>query len=366
MPLTINVLGEQDNESNYHCSAFIRLLSPLGHPSLSKEVNLVASLELAPIRANVVIVERSWKPSLCEQDAIELVSEVKRRGSTFIYTLDDNLLDLGLDEEGESVPEEKIRIMRHFIKSADGVIVSTPALARRIMLLNSKVVVVPNALDERLFKPNAVNDGHPINRQSVCDLSESKIIIGYMGTLTHTYDLFMILEPLRKLLFRYGDIVKFEVIGVSTRQQIIKKILGSNVDFLEPAGGANYENFVNWFRANAHWDFGLAPLSSRPFNLYKSDLKYLDYGVLGIPGVFSNVGPYAETIRHGITGLLVENNEEDWFGAMESLILDRELRRRLGSNAFEEVVTKRMLDSRAFDWLSAIEDIRLHKNNLQA
>lgn len=358
--LKVNVLYEHDRAGEAHGCSHIRLLRPLCHPSLSAAVQLIPSRQLSPEPAEVVIVERWWKPDLCEKDAIELVAEVRRREATLIYTLDDNLLDLGMEEEGDPVAEETLRATRYFLRVADGVIVSTPALAQRLSALNSRVVVVPNALDERLFKPA----GRIVARMNPCsgrvNAGDNLIRIGYMGTLTHASDLHMIVEPLRKLLYRYADRVRFEIVGVSSEQGWIKKLFGSAVNFLEPSGGDHYELFATWFRSSVQWDVGLAPLSARSFNQYKSDMKYLDYGILGIPGIFSNVGPYPATVRSGMTGIVVENEVEAWYQAMEVLVQDEDLRRQLGARAFENVVTERTLVVRAGDWLRAINQIRLH------
>lgn len=362
MNLTINVLYEHDRSGEAHGCSYIRLLQPLSHPSVQTGLRLIPSRQLSKERVDVVIVERWWKPDLCEQDAIQLVAEVRRRGATLIYTLDDNLLDLGLDEEGDPVAEATLRATKYFIKAADGLIVSTPALGKRMAALNFKVVVVPNALDERLFKPRARAFALSGSRADGAAAGDSSIRIGYMGTLTHAHDLQMIVEPLRKLLFRYANRVRFEIVGVSSSQDRLKRIFGPAVKFLEPAGGANYERFVDWFRKNVHWDIGLAPLSARSFNRYKSDIKFLDYGVMGIPGIFSNVGPYPATVRDRITGVLVENDVEAWYQAMETLVQDDNLRRRLGACAFEHVVTERMLEARAVDWIRAINEIRLCGN----
>ncbi|MDO9571496.1 MAG: glycosyltransferase [Hydrogenophaga sp.] len=364
MSLTINVLFEHDRTGEAHGCSHIRLLRPLGHPSLAASVRLITSHQLAREPADVVIVERWWKPDLCEQDAIELVAEVRQRGATLIYTLDDNLLDLGLDEEGNSIAEETLRATRYFIRTAHGLIVSTPALAQRLSALNSRVIVLPNALDERLFKPKERDVVRPGSRPFSRAESDDFIRIGYMGTLTHAYDLKIIVEPLRKLLYHYADSVRLEIVGVSAEQERIKRLFGTAVKFLEPTDGAHYECFANWFRSNVHWDIGLAPLSSRQFNQYKSDIKYLDYGILGIPGIFSKIGPYPASVLNGVTGILVDNNVEAWYRAMEALVQDEDMRKQLGERAFKHVHTERTLEARAGDWIRAISEIRLLARNV--
>lgn len=364
MSLVVNVLYEHDHSGEPHGCSYIRLLRPLSHPSLNTDVRLIQSRQLSSELADVVIVERWWKPGLLEKDAIQLVNAVKQRGATLIYTLDDNLLDLGSDEQGDTVPDEKLRATRYFIRSADGLIVSTPELAQRLTAMNSMVIVVPNALDERLYANAARGIQRPTFHLSRADQNDNRIRIGYMGTLTHAFDLQIIIEPLRKLLNRYADRVRFELVGVSSEQELIKRLFGPAAHILQPTYGAHYEKFVSWFQSTARWDIGLAPLSARSFNRYKSDIKYLDYGILGIPGVFSKFGPYTETVRDGVTGMLVDNHADAWYNAMEKLVLKKDIRRQMGICAFEYTVNERILKLRANDWLGAINKIiMLHREN---
>ncbi|MBP9713227.1 MAG: glycosyltransferase [Sterolibacterium sp.] len=352
--MIINVLFEHDRHGNPHGCPFIRLLRPLGHPSLQGKLRLIAGPQLSPEKADVVIVERWWLPRLTELDAQRLVKDIRARGSTLIYTLDDNLLDISLDEEGIVIAEDQHRATRYFIREADGVIVSTPALAERLSHLNEQIRVVPNALDERLFLADETSIGClPADRSA----TREPVILGYMGTLTHSADLAMLYEPLRSLFSRYGERVRFEIIGVSQDGKKLQTLLGRNVRLLDPGEAVHYEQFARWFSEHARWDIGLAPLTERSFNRYKSDIKFLDYGVLGIPGVYSNVGPYPASVVHEQTGLLVANQPEAWFAALSRLIEDAALRQQIGGAARSYVHAERLLRTRAVDWLSAIDDL---------
>ena len=94
--------------------------------------------------------------------------------------------------------------MRLLSRAADGVVVSTEPLRERMLRLNSRVAVVPNAVDERLFRLGeprpARNDGGPVT-------------IGFMGTFSHEGDLMMILAPLRALLRRHAGRVRLQLVG---------------------------------------------------------------------------------------------------------------------------------------------------------
>jgi hypothetical protein len=70
-----------------------------------------------------------------------------------------------------------------------------------------------------------------------------------------------------------------------------------------------------------------------------------------LPVVASRVVPYSLTVRHGQDGLLVDNDEASWFGALEELALQPDLRARLGAAARLRAEAEFMLTSCIFDEL---------------
>jgi glycosyltransferase involved in cell wall biosynthesis len=118
-----------------------------------------------------------------------------------------------------------------------------------------------------------------------------------------------------------------------------------------------YPRFVAWMRQHLRWDVAIAPLEDDAFTRCKSDLKYLDYAALGIPGIFSDVRPYRETVRHRETGLLAANEPKAWAEALEEIVSDASLRARLAGAARAEVHGTRMLRTNAPSWRKAIEGI---------
>lgn len=351
--MIINAIYEQDQYGNPHGCPYIRLLRPLAHPSLQGRVELLATPQLAPTQADVVIVERWWLPAPTEAQAHALVAQVRARGSTLLYTLDDNLLDVDEDEEGFAVAQANQRVAHYFLREADGLLVSTPALAERLARLNPYIRILPNALDEQLLPPQQ----EVAARLSQTQTQDAPLVLGYMGTLTHAADLEMIIEPLRRLLTELGERVVLQIIGVSQQQARLQALFGKQVQMLDPGAAVHYEKFMPWFGRQAHWDIALAPLTGRPFNRYKSDIKYLDYAALGVAGVYSAQGPYAATIRHEATGLLVAEDVDAWYAALRRLVDDAALRQRLALGALQELHATRTLATRAVDWLTAIEDL---------
>jgi len=336
-------------EIPYSCT-YIRLLCPLSHPALAEKIELTHGTAEAIPDCDLLVVERHvlWPYERQLDGFVRVLSLCRQRGVPVVYQLDDNLLDLHRDEPWETYPGNSLRgVVAFLARQADGMIVSTPAIAERFARLRSGALVVPNALDERLFGPAP----EPYAPRS------SAVTIGYMGTLTHEADVRMVLAPLRALLARYAGSVRLELVGGATGRRMASLFEGLPFRMRDPGNEDPYPKFVPWMRQHLRWDVAIAPLVDDAFTRGKSDLKYLDYGALGIPGVFSDVCPYRGTVQHRETGLLAANEPEAWAEALEEIVSDGALRARLAEAAKAEVHGSRMLRTNAALWRDAIKTI---------
>src|SRR5262249_35123731 len=117
---------------------------------------------------------------------------------------------------------------------------------------------------------------------------------------------------------------------------------------LEVIGAADYEMDGVPVRAHA-WraesevadlapmQIGVMPLPDEDWARGKCALKALQYMALGIPTVVSPVGVNRDVIRDGQNGLHARTTEE-WVSALERLLKDAVLRRRLGEAGRQTVV----------------------------
>jgi len=349
--LRIYILFEHGPDLETHGCGHIRLLRPLSYPVPGISWDIRHGLDLPDNPLDVIILERLWKPGrITLTIAEQLVRNVRERKAVLIYTLDDNLLDLNLDTSDCEFPHQEQRmIARFFSREADGIIVSTETLKKRLQKLNKNIQVVPNALDERLFPYR--KEPLPAQRRN------DSLTFGYMGTFTHTDDLMMLLEPLRTFLREQAGNVKFELVGVTMDSRIIDLFEGLPVYTLHPRSKTAYPRFVKWAAEHLQWDFAIAPLKESRFNNAKSDIKYLDYAMLGIPAIYSNVYAYRALVVHGETGLLCENSPEAWLAALRLIYADNSLRDHIRSNAFSYILQNRTLKHRANDWFQAIAKI---------
>lgn len=347
--LRVHVFYESSWGGLPHGCGEIRLLRPLSHPALQRDIVLSSGLEMPNDPVDVVIIERFWDYSGNLEQHSALLEQLRQKNIRVIFEMDDDLLSLN-SESGESSPPTMQQKMwlRWMIRSADGVMTSTPNLANRLKRLNDNIEIVPNALDERLFEPSReFREAAPVDR----------LVFGYMGTLTHLEDLISVVGPLRRVLARHKNRVTFEIVGVGDNKIIETIFRDLPVRIKQvPSNKVSYDKFTDWMQKNLSWDFGIAPLIDSVFTRSKSDIKFLDYGVQGIPGIFSAMPVYQDTVKHMENGLLAGTAEE-WEDCLERLISDRDLRRRLGRNVHKEVWSQRMLAHSAANWAVSIRKL---------
>jgi glycosyltransferase involved in cell wall biosynthesis len=345
--LRVHILYEHGGDFRPHACPYIRLLQPLSHPSNAGAIRLSWGVHYEP--SDVVIVERFWKP-VAPWTPESVVKKARADGCCLIYALDDNLLDLTRDRLpwGLWTPgPDDLHWIRYFATEADGIIAATSRLRERLLELNERVYVVPNALDERLFRDRSLTRPRQTN---------GRRIIGYMGSPTHEVDLMMIQPALRNVLRAHFADVEFQMVGGCLRPDFLRSLDGLPVRVLGFAGDERYPKFVRWMRQHIDWDLALAPIKKTSFTRCKSDMKFLDYSILGVPGIYSRVTAY-ETVSHLETGYLVENDPNKWEAAIEQLLADEPLRLFLARNAEQHVRSTRMLEQNAHLWREAIDAI---------
>ena len=167
--------------------------------------------------------------------------------------------------------------------------------------------------------------------------AETDIIrIGYpAGTPTHQRDFLRIVPTLtalmktiphlRLVLFRHKDTLSPTV------------IINEFPELSQVASQIEWRDLVDFSDLPAElarFDIAIAPLEAE--NIYcnaKSELKFFEAALAGVPSVVSPTHPYRECIEHGKTGMLAETPEE-WHDALSQLIENAELRATLARNAY--------------------------------
>lgn len=309
-------------------SGYVRVVLPYTHPSVQRHWRVIELQDHTlpePGSAHSIVIQRQ-AGSLTIKDLESWLVKWRAAGGRFIYEIDDDLLDAeGLIQRGFKGDTVLLaQKVKWLASNADIVIVSTPELEKIFSTYNSQVHLVPNRLDEELWrigKPRLT--GNDIYQRAEGD----PIRIGYIGTPSHVADLEMIADAIKKIEDEFKHNIEIEVIGGF---QNISPLFGKRVALPKKN---DYPSFVNWLSKRVHWDIGIIPLVDDNFNCSKSYLKYLEYTALGLPSIVSDVPSYRDVCRDRHNCLIVKNTTEDWYNGIKILIQNSTMRCKILNNA---------------------------------
>jgi GT2 family glycosyltransferase/glycosyltransferase involved in cell wall biosynthesis len=325
------VLSAYDSGQLQSCG-YIRAYLPLIQEERQGLIRLTVTSAQSALnrKADVLLVQRTAVSEMALAE--ELVRHCDRHGIRIVYETDDDLFQIDETHAESDYYKSRAAAAELIARHAVAVLVSSPVLKDRISHLNRNVRVIPNALDDALWFNTA---GDPKLFRA-----ESKTVrILYMGSMTHAADLELLEEPMRLLKAEFGERVMLDIIGITPDQHQRDWF---NVIQVPGICGHSYPLFVEWLRQENRWDFAVAPLVDNAFNRCKSYIKYLDYGALGLPGVFPAIGVFENVVRQGKTGYCVED-AGGWYNAMRLLITNKKLRRELGHAAKFDVESNHTL-----------------------
>ena len=199
------------------------------------------------------------------------------------------------------------------IKYADEISISTEFLNDFCGLFNKKGVIVPSPVETDRIRPL------PKQHNSVP-------VIGWIGSSWTTDYLKEVEAALQKLHqeLQFRFLTSGEKQGYSI----------SNIDHISRKWSLEDENsIINEI------DIGIMPLPDDEFTRAKGGYKLYLYMAGGIPCVASPVGINSSIIRNNENGFLA-SSEQEWINALEKLLPDRELCRRLGETGRKEAISK--------------------------
>lgn len=114
--------------------------------------------------------------------------------------------------------------------------------------------------------------------------------------------------------------------------------------------------FVQWTNDDeitqlASYQIGLMPLTNDVWNEGKCGFKLIQYFSLEIPAVASPIGVNKIIIEEGVNGFFASTDQE-WYVAIETLLLDASLRKILGKAGRQKVINEYSLRSNSDNFLS--------------
>lgn len=275
---------------------------------------------------------------------LRAIQYARALGLATIYEIDDLVFDPALYPdpleafEGQITHDEhvglqaSVPLFRYAMSLCDIGLASTPALAERMRAVVRTGIchVLRNGFDDR-------ND--PFLERPPRPYSDRAVTIFYgSGTKAHNRDFTELVAP-----------ALLEVMGRNARVRlVIAGYLALDARFEPLADRVTQLGFTA--DVEAYWevlsgaDISLSVLAPTPATDAKSEIKWLEAAMAAVPCVVSPSRTYREILLDG-EDVLFAATPEEWSAALERLIADPELRRRIGARARSEAVSRYSLGS---------------------
>jgi hypothetical protein len=246
-----------------------------------------------------------------------------------IYTLDDLITNIPPDNPNSlnlqaNVMKERLPLG---LKACHRMIVNTEPLAEAYRNLIDDICLLPNTLEWGKWGQWQSKRGRG-----------NKPRVGWAGAQQHAADLRFALDVV-KATCKEVDWVFFGMMPEGAQAYVAEFH-----DF--------HHNFGTYPEklASLDLDLAIAPLQYHPFNEAKSNLRLLEYGILGWPVICTDIFPY-QTNNPPVTRL--PNDTSRWIAAIRERIAEPEALAREGDALREWVKRHYLLENRLDEWFSA-------------
>lgn len=242
-----------------------------------------------------------------------------------VFTADDLLTDLPeTNPMRHNIPPNSRASLKYALDRCDRLVVSTEFLAECYQGFIKDIHIVPNRLEQRIWSPLTT-------KKRV----GKKPRIGWAGGTTH-----------------HGDLILLREVIEQTRSEADWIFFGMCPNEIHPLLSEYHPlgpfNDYPMRLASLNLDIAVAPLTIHPFNQAKSNLRLLEYGILGIPVVCTDIDPYrnAPVCR-------VKNSPSDWIDAIRARIHDADACDAEGRELKQWVQRDYLLENHLHQWLEA-------------
>ena len=286
-----------------------------------------------------------WRTRWSEHVAI-MIGLVRDAGGLVAYDADDLFFDPAL-AQGPTIDgirttgldraeiAEFFDAMRQTAAVADLGLATTEPLAASLRRICRRVHVLPNGFDDRML--DAAQAAVAARAATPGDAG-APILIGYaLGTRTHQRDFavaagaiagVLVARPhARLVLFRTPDGPLLDLGEFPVLDRV-----GDRIEWRDLVPFDDLPTEI------ARFDIAICPLETgNPFVEAKSEIKFVEAALAGVPVVASPTDPFRRAIRDGITGFLAASAEE-WHDRLIALIDDPDLRATIGRAAAASVL----------------------------
>ena len=243
----------------------------------------------------------------------------------FVYACDDLITDMPPKSVfRKGIPADSRRRYQAALRDCDRLVVTTPYLAEASRGFIDDIRIVPNRLSR-----------DPWLKLTPRKRAGQRPRIGWAGSHGHEGDL----PLLKSIIEATRHEANWIFFGMCPRE--IRPLLA---EYHEPVPFDAYPQKL----AALDLDIAVAPLEDIPFNHAKSNLRLLDYGVLGLPVVCTDVPPYRDS-----PAKRVANTPKDWIAALRERIHDPDAAEREGAAMKDWVLRDYIVEDHLDEWLAA-------------
>jgi GT2 family glycosyltransferase len=326
LAVPLDVLGV----GQHRAIAPLRALEHAGHAHVA--FTPCSDLQARPRMPSVAELERLKPDTLYLQSTLhdvhlERLKQYKRFNQVFkVFDFEDLKTDVPDKNSRKRIlfPELKRRL-REVLASCDRMTVTTQPLYEAYRHLISDIRIVPLRL-ERARWGNLVSK----RRQS------ARPRVGWAGAQQHHADLELMIPVVQ-----------------ATANEVDWVFFGMCLDELRPYVKevhpfVPYEQYAPKL-VSLNLDLAVAPLEYHPFNEAKTNLRLLEYGVMGWPVVCTDIYPY-----HDAPAKRVPNQPQAWIEAIRERAHDLDAAGREGDQMRAWVLRHFILEDHLDEWLDAL------------
>ena len=268
---------------------------------------------------------------------VKAVEAARSAGQPTFYEIDDLMFDAdhfpaSFESYGGQISHDLYAslvtgavALKHALSICDYAIASTPSLAAAMekLVLRRKAFVHRNGMGKAHQRSMGLGREVPTE--------EVRLFYG-SGTKAHNEDFERELVPgLIKLFEKYGRKIRLVIMGYLTLPKSLTPYLDC-ITCLNPIWDIDqYWNVLRGMSIN------LAVLSPGSVADCKSEIKWMEAAMVGVPSVVTATATYRDVIRDFETGVLIASPKQ-WFAALDKLVAAPAKRRSIGERAFEDVV----------------------------
>ena len=164
--------------------------------------------------------------------------------------------------------------------------------------------------------PNSINQEQYEYAKKIKKSEKKDFIIGYFsGSATHGKDFMQARDSIKEFLRRHKD-AKLKLVGEIEVPDEFKEFVKTNQIITRPR-----VNMYKLLEENESVSISVIPLMNSRFTNCKSELKFFESALVGVPSICSDTYVYKRCVQNGINSYLVSDG--NWLDALEKAYENR-------------------------------------------